>query len=103
MHVWALGLLCETPALAKVEIGQSSSRPSSLGLIEKKWKVFRFPCPEAQMDVEDSEEEIRRLRTQVAELQHERGGECQERSDSAGSRSASDMMQNHFERQCPRW
>ena len=37
------GLLCETPALAKVEIGQSSSRPSSLGLIEKKWKVFRFP------------------------------------------------------------
>ena len=56
MHVWALGLLCETPALAKVEIGQSSSRPSSLGLIEKKWKVFRFPCPEAQMDVEDSVE-----------------------------------------------
>ena len=42
MHVWALGLLCETPALAKVEIGQSSSRPSSLGLREKKWKVFRF-------------------------------------------------------------
>ena len=43
MHVWALGLLCETPAQAKVEIGQSSSRPSSLGLIEKNWNVFRFP------------------------------------------------------------
>ena len=36
------GLLGETRALPKAEIGQSSSRPSSLGLIEKKWKVFSF-------------------------------------------------------------
>ena len=37
------GLLCETPALPKVEIGQSSSRPSSLGLIERNGTFFVFP------------------------------------------------------------
>ena len=73
------------------------------------------PPAQVQVDVEDPEEEILRLRAQVAELQHERvaGHETEEgrakkarilstpalelaplHSGAAGSRSASDMMQN---------
>ena len=69
--------------------------------------------PQAPMDVEDSEEEVRRLRAQVAELQQERAArqEVEESKakkarvlstptldlapiHSGGSRSASDTMQN---------
>ena len=71
--------------------------------------------PQAQMDVEDPEEEIQRLRAQVGELQQERvaGHKTEEslaqkarilstpaldlaplHSGAAGSRSASDLMQN---------